>query len=246
MAATAHRAPAREHARPRRHAPRAPRRVSGPARAEQAPRTVRAGAPAVTLPAPSLPRLPSVADVLRGLPDARWLDRLIRGQGWVVLVGVALIGVVALQVSLLKLNSGIGASIERSSTLERSNADLRAEVSKLSSEERIQQVAGRLGLQMPHAGDVGFVRLGGPQDADRAARTMRAPDPEAAAPAPVASTTPTGADAQAIAQGQQVAPVTPAAQQTAPVQAAPTTPPATSGTTATPGTVPTPTPAPGQ
>ena len=125
------RAPQRPRLRP---AP-PPRRTSGPARVTTG-RARATQARAVALPAPSHP-LAGVLDVLRGLPDARWLDRLLRGQGWIVLIGIALMGIVAMQVSLLKMNAGIGASIEQAGELERANADLRSEVSKLSSEERI-------------------------------------------------------------------------------------------------------------
>ena len=40
--------------------------------------------------------------------SSRLLDRLIRGRAWIVLIGFALLGIVAMQVSLLKLNAGIG------------------------------------------------------------------------------------------------------------------------------------------
>jgi cell division protein FtsL len=62
---------------------------------------------------------------------------------------IALGGIVAMQVSLLKVNAGIGRAVETSSTLERQNADLRAAVSQLSSEERIQREATEMGLRMP-------------------------------------------------------------------------------------------------
>ena len=171
------RAPQRTRLRP---AP-PPRRVSGPAPA-------RVRRPAAT-PAPAPHPLHRAADLLRGVPDSRLLDRLIRGQGWVVLIGVALMGIVALQVSLLKMNAGIGVSIERSAQLERENADLRAEVSRLSSEQRIASVAGKLGLVMPDANEFRYVRVRGAEDARKAASVMRAPDP-VDPPTPTTTSTP--------------------------------------------------------
>src|SRR4051794_426802 len=86
---------------PRSPAPRHPRRVSGPARrptAAPAPRALPLGARLRTR--------------VRELPDARLLDRLIRGRAWIVLIGVLLMGIVVMQVSLLKLNTGIGRAVE--------------------------------------------------------------------------------------------------------------------------------------
>ena len=216
--------------------PRAPRRVSGPSRAANArsPRGAVAATAggAVALPAPGVPRR---ADALRRLPDAKWLDRLLRGQGWIVLIGIALIGIVAMQVHLLKLNAGIGRAVEHSSTLERQNADLRADVSRLSAPERIQQVAGRLGLVMPAAGDVRYVtaRKGG-VDARRAAKVMRAPNPRQT-PEQLAAAQ--GAAATETTIPGTSAPATPAATTGAAAPEATTTPGATAApTTATPGT----------
>jgi hypothetical protein len=73
-----------------------------------------------------------------GLPDARLLDRLMRGRGWIALIGLALMGVVFMQVSLLKLNTGIGRAMQTAATLERQNAELRGEVALLDGGERLQ------------------------------------------------------------------------------------------------------------
>ena len=216
------RAPQRPRLRP---AP-PPRRVSGPAPA----RTGRPRAGAVALPAPNPLQRP--LELLRGLPDSRLLDRLIRGQGWVVLIGLALMGIVALQVSLLKMNAGIGASIERGAQLERQNADLRAEVGRLSSEERITTVAGRLGMVMPDANEFRYVRARGEVDAKKAASVMRAPKPvEAGTTASTSATTATPAAAgttttSAPASGTTATapPATTTTQPAQPAPAAPTTP----------------------
>lgn len=145
-------------------APRVPRRVSGPARK---PRV----APA--------PRPLPLSARLRRLPDARLLDRLIRGRAWIVVIGVLLMGIVVMQVSLLKLNTGIGRAVEATSTLEHKNSGLRLAVSRLSSGERIQRVAERMGMVMPQPDDVRYLSVRGDQDARGAVTTMRIPKPEA-------------------------------------------------------------------
>jgi cell division protein FtsL len=216
-------APTRPRLRP---APPPRRRVSGPARGRRRAR-----------PAPTTP-LGRLLEGVRTVSDSPVLDRLIRGQGWVVLLGVALIGIVFLQVSLLKLNTGIGQSIEKSAALERQNADLRAEVSNLSSEERIQSVAERQGLLMPDAGDVRYLTVRGAEDAVKAASVMRAPDTTDDAASTSATGTPTTPAPDATttdpaATGTAPAPETTDPQTTAPPAEPQTTAPAPAAATPT-------------
>jgi cell division protein FtsL len=171
------------HARSLRRGPggsRPARRVSGPSRAAGGARAARAAAAARVASRPALrpaPRRPAAAGGAATLPiplvarlgavvESRWLDRLLRGRGWIVLVAVGLMGLVFLQVSLLKLNAGIGAAVERAAVLERENADLNAEISKLASNDRIQQLATRAGMVLPPSDDVRYLgkhgkRVGG-------------------------------------------------------------------------------------
>lgn len=231
--------------------PRGPRRISGPtrtpaareeARAARGSRSMTATAGgAVALPRPvggGVPTfVPRAVDALRRLPDNRWLERLMRGQAWVVVIGIALMGIVAMQVSLLKMNAGIGRAVEHSSTLERQNADLRSAVSSLSSEERIQREAAEMGLVMPPAGDVRYVKARGSLDAQRAIKRMQAPNPplsqlQAQAQAGASGVATAGAAASGVTPGTsapapaptvtpQAAPAEQAAPAAQPTQAAP-------------------------
>ncbi len=126
-------------------APRLPRRVSGPA---ARPRAV---------PAPRVGT--GVFERIRGLPDHRVIDRLLRGRVWICFVGVALMGIVAMQVSLLKLNSGISRAVETSATLERQNSSMEANIARLASGERIRAGADKRGMVTPAAGDVHYLRV---------------------------------------------------------------------------------------
>src|SRR5919112_638168 len=123
------------HARVRtRPAPRHARRVSGPVA-----RPVPAGAP--------LRRgSTGVFERIRALPETRLIDGLLRGRAWIWLIGLLLGGIVAMQVSLLKLNAGISASVEQAGTLERRNAALETELARLAAGERIQQAAAAEGM----------------------------------------------------------------------------------------------------
>ena len=143
-----------------------------------------------------------LAHAARGLPDSPFVDRLLAGRVWVAVVAIALIGIVFMQVSLLRLNTSIGESVERQANLERQNAALRAEVSSLSAGPRIQEVAGRLGMRMAPAGDVRYLdvrRADATLAGDRAAHVMTAPSPQALATAQEAHSPETRAAAVAIA-----------------------------------------------
>ena len=94
------------------------------------------------------------------VPDARVLDRLIRGRLWIGLIAGALVMLVFMQVSLLKLNTGISADLLASQNLERSNAELRASVSRLDSGQRIQDIAAARGMVMPDDGQLRFLQAG--------------------------------------------------------------------------------------
>lgn len=167
-----------------------PRRTSGALR--PAPAGARLGGaaaapaarPGIALPAPG-----RVLEGLRGLPDHRFTDRLVGGRAWIPVVGMLLIGIVTMQVGLLRLNSGIGRSVERAAVLERENAALRAVNGRLSSGERVREAALRAGLVDPLAGSVRFLRGGA--DARSAVRAIKPPGTGAAATAAAAAATPT-------------------------------------------------------
>ena len=149
-----------------RRAPARPqRRVSGPTH------------PSIARPhaAPAPRQGTGVFERLRGLPDHRVIDRLLRGRVWICFIGLALMGIVAMQVSLLKLNSGIGRAVETTGTLERQNSQLEASIARLASGERIRAAADKRGMVTPAAGAVHFLHVRPGQDASRAVRRMRAP-----------------------------------------------------------------------
>jgi cell division protein FtsB len=151
----------------RRAVPAYPRRVSGPAR----PRAVTA------------PARPGTAafERLRALPDHRLVDRLLRGRAWIWLIGLLLGGIVAVQVSLLKLNAGISRAVEATGTLQRQNASLESEIARLNSGERIRAAAVRAGMVDPAAGDTRYLRARPGRDAALAARRMQPPSSAAQA-----------------------------------------------------------------
>jgi cell division protein FtsL len=224
-------ATARERHAARTRVQRAParpqRRISGPVAKPRA----------VTTPPPAI----GLLERLRALPDHRIIDRLLRGRAWICFVGVALMGIVAMQVSLLKLNSGIGRAVEATATLERQNSEMEASIARLASGERIRAAADKHGLVTPPAGDVHYLRVRSGGDAARAARRMRAPSDAARE---------LMANAGVVPGSLVAAPVTAAPAGTAPATAAaPATTAAPAGTTTTntaaaPAVTPAPTAAP--
>ena len=154
---------------PARH--QSPRRVSGPLR------PLPAAAPAGALRRGST----GVFERIRALPETRVVDGLLRGRTWIWLIGVLLGGIVAMQVSLLKLNAGISRAVTTASTLERQNAAFEAQIARLSSGERVRTAALAEGMVTPAPGTIEFLRARPHRDAARAARRMEPPSEAAAA-----------------------------------------------------------------
>jgi hypothetical protein len=178
------RTPAGRSAPGRTAAPRHHRRVSGPVRPAHGLRGV-GGVPAGALAggrALTRPRQRTSAfERLGRLPDHRVVDGLLRSRGWIVVIGVLLGGIVAMQVSLLKLNSGISRAVEASSTLERQNADMQANIARLSSGQRVSSNAAKENMVFPPAGDVRYLNVRPDRDAALAAKRMTAPSAAAQA-----------------------------------------------------------------
>ena len=161
------------HARARtRPAPRHPRRVSGPV---ARPRPVPAGAP------PLRRGTTGVFERIRALPETRVVDGLLRGRAWIWLIGLLLGGIVAMQVSLLKLNAGISNAVTTSSTLQRENADIEAEIAKLSSIERVRNAAVADGMVTPAPGAITYLHARPGRDDTLATHRMAPPSDSAAA-----------------------------------------------------------------
>ncbi|HEY0361016.1 MAG TPA: hypothetical protein VGC83_01985 [Solirubrobacteraceae bacterium] len=216
---------ARHPTRTTRRAPtqRPPRRISGPSRPKRDPRASATGATAVARP-PLAMRLGLRA---MRVGDARVLDRLVRGRAWIALVAVALMGIVFMQVSLLKLNAGISRAVTAADTFDRQNSSLREEISKLDSGERIQAVAAKLGMVTPAAGDVHYLDGRG-ADGARAAGSIKPPKPVTASAPPAATTSAAATTTTAAPAGTAASATTNAPATTSVAPASTTTAPATS------------------
>ncbi len=179
----------------RRRTPPAPRRVSGPARGRSA-----------AVPARDRHIAPRTAGALKRLSAASLLDRLILGRAWIALLAFALIGVVAMQLVVLKLNTGIGRTLQRQVLLQRENAELGIENSAYSAESRIAPLAAATGMTFAPPGTVHFVASSG-ADVARAASVLASAAQASAADQPGAGeASGAGATGNASASGASAPP----------------------------------------
>jgi cell division protein FtsB len=158
-----------EHAtvtRPRpRTAPIGPRRVSGPSR-----RPVPAG-PAIRQRGGT-----SAFEKLSRIPDHRVVDRLLRGRACILIIGLMLGGIVAMQVSLLRMNAGISRAVQTQATLAAKNMALEKEIAQAQSGDGVGTAAAGLGMIDPPAGQRRFLTSRGlDKDARLAAKHYKAP-----------------------------------------------------------------------
>ena len=149
-------------------APRAPRRVSGPARGRARP---------AVAPRPSQTLGTRMLAVARSLPEHSLLDRLVRGRAWIPVLGVLLAGIVAMQVEVLKLGTSMGRSMQLSSSLQSQNESLQASVATLNDDQRIERLAAGMGLVMPAPTALSFLSARPSGDVGQAIANIHAPDP---------------------------------------------------------------------
>jgi hypothetical protein len=131
------------------------------------------------------------------------------------MLAVLLMGIVFMQVSMLSMNAGIGRSVQQSSQLERDNAALRADLSRLVIGNSVSDSAAAAGMVVPAPGDYHVLSAGHGDAARRAAASLTDPVAPTLASAPVVTAPATTAPTTSTTTP---APVTPVA---APAQTAP-------------------------
>jgi hypothetical protein len=127
------------------------------------------------------------AHAVSGLADSGLVSGLARSRAWIVLLGLLLAGIVAINVMGLSLgaaNSGIAAKID---ALERDNAVQRSRYAERTSTDRIQHQATVLGLFIPAPDDVHYLHAG-KGDAAEAAKRLAAGEIADTLPADEAAT----------------------------------------------------------
>ena len=211
----------------------APRRKPAPVRRRSTGRTAAPSRSARTRPKG---RREKAAARLAAIPHSPFVDRLLTGRAWIVLVAVLLAGIVFANVALLEKNAGIARTTEEVTVLKRENSRLRLQAARLGSSERIQRAAADLGLVLPAPGEVRYLEARPEEDPALALKRMSEPEalpvytppPAAPEPAPTTTTTPpVAAETAPVTTPAEPAPPEP----TTPAPTATTTPPATTGQT---------------
>src|SRR3954454_15848089 len=154
-----------------RTAPIHPRRVSGPSR-----RLGPAGGGGGRTPGRT-----GAFERISRIPDHRVVDRVLRSRGCIWLIGLLLGGIVAMQVSLLRLNSGISRAVITQSTLEKQNMALQSSIAELTSGERVTAAAAGGQMVDPPAAQTRSLSAQPAADPARAARRYKPPSQRAIA-----------------------------------------------------------------
>jgi hypothetical protein len=106
---------------------------------------------------------------------ARPLPGALLGRIWIAVVAFALIGIVTLQLGLLKLNASIGRGLEREAILQRENAALTIENSEIAASARVESQAQAAGMELVPPGLLRFLSVRPGHDASQAAALLRQP-----------------------------------------------------------------------
>ena len=138
--------------------PVAPRRVSGPTRHPRA----ASGQPVVA------------SSRWLALIDHPWLDRLIRGRAWIAIVAAALLGIVAVQVVLLRLGAQISAQTTAVNSLIAHNETTSATIAGMEASGGVYGASATAKMVDPPPDDVTYMHADS-GDAARAAAIMTSP-----------------------------------------------------------------------
>lgn len=127
-------------------------------------------------------RVVRTAAAISDAADSRLIVRLTRSQAWIGIVGVLLIGIVALNVYSLGMSSVVSSTAERALELERQNSLLRERIGKIRQNGQIERSAAKLGLGQPTSEEL--VRVSARKgDAAAAAARLKGQATPVAAPA---------------------------------------------------------------
>jgi hypothetical protein len=176
-AATARRAaaPARAPSRkaPVRKKPVKVQLAPAPAR-KTAP--ARRGAPTRRPGGQLIPIAVGAASAARHLPDSSLMVRMTRGRAWIAVLGVLLVGIVAVNVLTLSFSAAAGHIDQNILALEQENSLLNSRDAQRSGSARVRYEAGALGLAPAATDQINGVNAG-PHDVAIAAQRLAAAGP---------------------------------------------------------------------
>ena len=114
------------------------------------------------------------AGAVRQLPDSSLVVRMTQGRLWIGVLGVLLVGIVALNVATLSFAASSGKIGEEITALEKENSMLESREAQHYSTARIRSEAAELGLTMPNTEEPQLVEAGPGAAAAAAARLAAA------------------------------------------------------------------------
>lgn len=160
--------PQRKATTARAAAKAAPARKS-PARRKTAPR--RRPASVIPIAAGHAGR---AAVAVTQLPESGLIHRLTRGRAWIGVLGVLLVGIVALNVVTLSFAASSGKIDAKNTELGKENSMLQSRVAQKYGQARVRAEAAELGLKMPTAAVPQMVSARGSDVAEAASRLAAA------------------------------------------------------------------------
>jgi hypothetical protein len=164
----------------------APRKKAAPARAPRTRPKPRAGAAAPARKAPArraparaprrvggqlIPLAGRTAVAVGQLPDSGLVVRMTRGRAWIGVLGVLLVGIVALNVLTLSFSASASQVDAQAAVLDRENSILTTKDARLYGTGAMRNAAGALGLAMPPSDEIHFTDAG-PDDVAVAAQRL--------------------------------------------------------------------------
>jgi len=150
---------------------RAPARRA-PARAPQRARPKTRRSPGARV----IPLAGRTAVAVRQLPDSGLMVRMTRGRAWIGVLGVLLVGIVALNVVTLSFAASAGKIDQQISALDKENNILANHDARLSGIGPSRDAGAAAGLSQPPGNEIHFVDIG-PDDVATAAARLAAAGP---------------------------------------------------------------------
>lgn len=161
---------------PARKAParKAPARKAGARTAPaRAPRRARPTSRAAAVGGQLIPFAGRTAVAVGHLPDSGLVVRLTRGRAWIGVLGLLLVGIVALNVATLSFAATLGQVDTQMTALDQENSTLGGRDARLYGTGAMRNAAGALGLAMPPSDEIHFADAG-PDDVAAAAQRLAA------------------------------------------------------------------------
>lgn len=163
--------------KPRKPARKPTRSKAAAAPAEAPARRAPARRPATKRAPAARPKLVVVAGrtagAVRQLPDSSLVVRMTQGRLWIGVLGVLLVGIVALNVVTLSFAASAGKIDAQITTLEKENSMLESREAERYSTARVRGEGAELGLAMPNTEAPHLIEAG-PDDVAAAAARLAA------------------------------------------------------------------------